>query len=205
MKNIVKFIAGITLVLGMTACTTVETASRASPLSTPVASLPVPQAELFVAPDFSVSEINVTVPHTLTVSEANTMKPIADIVWREEALGNRHTQVRAIVEEGLQSGVAPLAGAQGVILDVQLVEFHAQTPKVRYTFGGQHEVQFLLTVRNAQTGAIITPQRLIDATFKAYGGEAAIVADRAGITQKSRIIERLSAVIEAELKKPYAL
>lgn len=205
MNYIVKLVAGMTIALGMTACTTVETASRAAPLNAPLAGMADAQGSAQFVPDIAVRQINVTVPHTLSVSEANTLKPKADIVWQEEKLGNRYEQVKAIMTESFQEGTAHLSGDQGVILDVVLVEFHAQTPKVRYTFGGKHEVQFMLTVRDANSGEILSPARLVDATFDAYGGDAAIVADREGITQKSRIVEHVKAAVTAELKKPFTL
>ena len=53
--------------------------------------------------DWQVTEITVIVPETLSVSEANSIKPRADIVWREDPLGNRHAQVQAVVQEAMDS------------------------------------------------------------------------------------------------------
>ncbi|RPE71773.1 hypothetical protein EDD53_0901 [Pacificibacter maritimus] len=204
MNKIVKLIALIGVVAGTTACTTVETASRATPINAPLAGVLDTKA-IYIKPDFKVADINVTVPETLTVSEANSYKPRADIVWRGDAYGNRFEQVKAVMETGLQIGAEKLSGEQDVILDVELVEFHAQTEKVRYTFGGKHEIVFALTVRDAKTGATVVPTRKIDATFDGLGGIAAVNAEKAGVTQKVRIIERLAEVISLELQKPYAM
>ena len=40
-------------------------------------------------------------PRSLKVSEANTFKPRADIVWRGEALGDRYQQVEAIFADAM--------------------------------------------------------------------------------------------------------
>ncbi|MBU2867957.1 DUF6778 family protein [Pacificibacter marinus] len=206
MKNVtkcVKMIAAIGLIASAAACTTVETTSRATPIDAPLSGQ-ASAKPIYIQPDFKVSEINVLVPKTLTVSEANTYKPNADIVWRGDAYGNRYDQVQAVMETGLATGAQAFNGAQEVIVDVQLVQFHAQTEKVRYTFGGEHEIIFAMTIRDAQTGATLVPPRFVDATFDALGGIAAVNAEKAGVTQKVRIIERLAEVITTELQQPYA-
>lgn len=206
MKNVVKFakmIAALGLIASAAACTTVETASRATPVDAPLAGTQIAAEPIYIQPDFKVSKINVLVPQTLTVSEANTYRPNADIVWRGDAYGNRYEQVQAVLETGLETGAAAFDGAQEVIVDVQLVQFHAQTEKVRYTFGGKHDIVFAMTIRDAETGATIVPTRLVDATFDALGGIAAVNAEKAGVTQKVRIVERLAEVITTELQQPY--
>ncbi|MGR3344325.1 MAG: DUF6778 family protein, partial [Paracoccaceae bacterium] len=50
------------------------------------------------------------VPETLRVSERNSYKPIADIVWCEDPFGDRHDQVKAIFEEGITRAVASFSG-----------------------------------------------------------------------------------------------
>lgn len=206
MKNvtkIVKMIAAVGLIASTAACTTVETASRALPIDAPLAGAQFSPEPIYIQPDFKVVDINVLVPQSLTVSEANTYKPNADIVWRGDSYGNRYEQVQAVLETGLAAGVQSFDGAQEVVLDVQLVQFHAQTEKVRYTFGGEHEIIFAMTVRDAQTGATVVPLHFVDATFKALGGIAAVNAEKAGVTQKVRIVERLAEVISTELQQPY--
>ncbi|MFT6425353.1 MAG: hypothetical protein ACJAYH_001675 [Celeribacter sp.] len=206
MKNVVKLvkmIAAVGLIASAAACTTVETASRATPVDAPLAGTQISSEPIYIQPDFKVRNINVLVPQTLTVSEANTYKPNSDIVWRGDAYGNRYEQVKAVMETGLKTGADQFNGGQNVIVDVQLIQFHAQTEKVRYTFGGKHEIVFAMTVRDAETGATIVPPRIVDATFDAMGGIAAVNADKAGLTQKVRIVERLAEVITTELQQPY--
>jgi hypothetical protein len=204
LTQLVKMIAAIGMIASAAACTTVETASRATPIDAPLAGMPLLDRSFHVQPDFKVSDINVLVPKTLTVSEANTYKPNADIVWRGDAYGNRYDQVQAVMETGLAAGARTFKGAQEVIVDVQLVQFHAQTEKVRYTFGGKHEIVFAMTIRDAKTGATLVPARMVDATFDAFGGIAAVNSEKAGVTQKVRIVKRLAEVITTELQQPYA-
>jgi hypothetical protein len=37
--------------------------------------------------------------------------------------------------------------------------FHALTERARYTIGGQHEIEFVYSVRHAETGAILSGRR----------------------------------------------
>ncbi|TNE65304.1 MAG: hypothetical protein EP336_12840 [Rhodobacteraceae bacterium] len=203
MKQTFKIAAVLMLAVATSACT-METTSRAVPFELP---LGAGGAEpVMIAPDFRVAKINVSVPDTLTVSEENGIKPRADIVWREDPFGNRYEQVKSVMEAGLNAGAQALDGVRAVVLDVQLVRFHAQTQKVRYSsLPSKHEIEFLLTVRDANTGAVIVPSHMVNATLNALGGNAAVAADRAGITQRMRIGEHLAGVIYGELTKPIAL
>ncbi len=187
-----KLTAALLLGVGLSACASIDTASRNAPLDAPAlrpAALPL-----------DVTEVRVSVPRSLKVSEANRYLPGGDIVWREDAPGDRHAQVGAIVQEALEQGVAGLPeGAVPVVLDVELSKFHALSEKARYTIGGVHAIQFTYTLRDAKTGAALTLPKPVKADFKALGGQAAIEAERRGITQKVRITGHLAEVIRAEL------
>ena len=69
---------------------------------------------------FTVSRINVDVPRSLSVSEANGYYPRADIVWRGDPIGDRHQQIAAIMETGLTAGTQAMAGGMPVVLDVRV-------------------------------------------------------------------------------------
>ncbi len=71
--------------------------------------------------------MRVTVPKSLTVSEAKSLLPTADIVWREDPLGDRHVQVGKIVETAVLRGAQGLKGKRPVIIDVTVTRFHALT------------------------------------------------------------------------------
>lgn len=155
-------------------------------------------------PDAPVSVRNVTVrvPETLTVSEQNRYYPSGDIVWREDPPGDRHAQVKAIVEAGITRGAATLKGAKAVDLDIDVTRFHALTEKARFSIGGVHSITFSVTLKDPNTGKALGPARVVHADLKAYGGQEAIDADAKGLTQKFRITNHLANVIVVELSDP---
>ncbi|MEX0350719.1 MAG: DUF6778 family protein [Paracoccaceae bacterium] len=155
-----------------------------------------------IASPVSVHSVQVRVPRSLKVSERNRYLPFGDIVWREDPIGDRHAQVQKIMQDALMQGVTPLEGPGLVDVEVELVRFHAITEKARYTTGGVHAITFDLTLRDPETGAMVVPQRRIRADLEAYGGQQAINAEALGVTQKARISEHLSDVIQEELTSP---
>lgn len=189
---LVRLIAALMLGLGLSACASVETATRGAPLEAPglqPAAVPL-----------DVREVRVSVPRSLKVSEANRYLPGGDIVWRGDPPGDRHAQVAAILDEGLGRGVSGMpVGAVPVVLDVELTRFHALSEKARYTIGGVHAIQFTYTLRDPATGAALTEPTFVKADFRALGGQKAIAAERQGITQKVRITGHLAHVIREEL------
>lgn len=190
-----KLIAAMMLGLGLSACASVDTATRNAPLETPA---------LRAAPvSLDVQQIRVSVPKSLKASEANRYYPMGDIVWREDAPGDRHAQIKAIFENALSQGVAGMEpGRVPVVLDVEVTRFHALSEKARYTIGGVHSIRFTMTLRNPVTGEAYGAPKAVKADFKAFGGQAAITAEQRGITQKVRITERLASVIQTELGMP---
>ena len=161
--------------------------------------LSVPQQ---ILNQIDVVGINVLVPQTLRVSEANRYYPSGDIVWREDPIGNRHAQVKAIFAAALENGTAAMQGPVPVVLDVRVERFHALTEKARYTVGGVHSIRFSLVIRDAQTGAAMGEPRVVKADLDAFGGQQAILAEARGQTQKVRISAHLAEVIRQELSRP---
>ncbi|MFZ9198075.1 MAG: DUF6778 family protein [Paracoccaceae bacterium] len=151
---------------------------------------------------YDIEAIRIEVPRSLTVSEANTFKPRADIVWRGDMLGDRHAQVTAIFQEAMTLGTAPLQTGLKADLEIEVTRFHALTEKTRYTFGGMHEMRFVLTLRDSATGQVLDGPREIVADIKASGGAAAIAEEQAGRTQRVVTVERLAQVIRQELSAP---
>lgn len=80
-------------------------------------------------PSYRVEKINVIVPKSLLVSEANRYYPSGDIVWREDPPGDRHAQVAAIFEDAMARGAAKVQGDVPIIIDIQVLRFHALTEK----------------------------------------------------------------------------
>jgi len=180
----------------LTACSSVETVTRNAPLATPnVGVTTAPQ----LIRDYSLQSIRFAVPANMTVSEANSYYPIADIVWRGDPLGNRPEQISAIFRSSIAAAGGQLTGATPVTVDVELVRFHSLTERTRYSVGGVHSIKFDLTIRDAATGEVIEATRRIDADLAALGGYAALSADNAGQTQKVRITAHLTNLFLREL------
>lgn len=166
-------------------------------LASACASFDDPATQSVPAPalrDYNVTGLNVTVPDSLVVSEANAYYPGADIVWRGDPLGNRYEQVEAIFDTAFTAGLSGVEGSRDVLVDVEVQRFHALTEKARYTVGGVHSITFFVTVLDEETGTIIEGPRRIKADLNALGGQTALDAERRGETQKVRITQHLTAV-----------
>lgn len=144
-----------------------------------------------------VVDVDVQVPRSLTVSEANTYAPEADIVWRGEPRGDRYAQVDRIITEAATAGVADLRGPRPVRLVVVLDTFHALTERARYGLGhsGVHNIRFGAKIVDARTGADLVPFEPIDADLLAYVGDQAIEAEARGETQRVRIVKHVKGTI----------
>ncbi len=191
-----KFVAFGAFAATLTACSSTDIVSRNAPLETPRVAA---QATSQVLRDYSLEAIRFAVPEDMTVSEANSYYPIADIVWRGDPLGNRPAQITDIFETAIQGAGEGLDGATPIIVDVVLVRFHSLTERTRYSVGGTHSIKFDLTIRDAATGAIIEPTRRINGDFAGLGGYAAMAADNQGQTQKVRITTHLTSLFYQEL------
>jgi hypothetical protein len=153
-------------------------------------------------PLYDVRDVSVIVPSDLRASEANVFYPLADIVWRGEPLGNRHDQVRQIFNEATTTATTPMTRGRPAVVEISVTRFHCVTEKTRYSVGGTHSMHFTLTVRDAQTGAVIDGPRPVVADTKAVGGSRALAEDAAGRTQRVVVLERLVTVLRRELSVP---
>ncbi|MDP4031494.1 MAG: hypothetical protein Q8P60_01340 [Pseudorhodobacter sp.] len=199
--NALRLIAALGFVLGLGACGSMEPASRNSLVDISglsVASKNTAQV-VALAPQYDVAEIRISVPETLKVSEANLFYPVADIVWRGDPRGDRYTQVKAIFDESVAEGTQGMTTGPRVIVEVEVLRFHALTEKTRYTVGGTHSLKFNLTLLDAATGLAIEGPRRVVADIRASGGAKAIAEDQAGRTQRVVIVEHLAQVIRQEL------
>lgn len=191
----IRILAALAIVGGLSACGAMpgDTVTRAAIADAPKRAAPLA---------LKIAAINVAVPETLKVSEANRYYPSGDIVWRGDPMGNRHEQVAAIFRDALATGTSDMTSGVPAILDVEVERFHALTEKARYFTGGVHDINFVITLRDPATGQALTAPRKIQADLKAYGGDDAIAADQRGETQKVRISAHLAKVIHAELTQP---
>ncbi|TMM54431.1 DUF6778 family protein [Sulfitobacter sabulilitoris] len=200
--TILKALAALGFAAIVSACSApVDTASRAAPFVTGAAT-PGDATQASQLPDLRVEKITVSVPRSLKVSEANRYYPSGDIVWREDPMGDRHMQVKAIFETAMQRGTAALEGSTPVTLHVDVMRFHALTEKTRYTVGGIHSLTFAMTLRDARTGAVLVDHKVVKADLQGFGGQMAIDAMARGQTQKVRITGHLANVIRSELQDP---
>jgi hypothetical protein len=148
---------------------------------------------------YNVKRINVVVPRNLVVSEDNSYKPAADIVWHGEAAGNRFAQVEKLTRDGITAGAGAFRAGRAVTVEVQVARFHALTQKTRDSFGGKHELIYALTLRDAATGEVLRDVPRVNATVRAAGGAAAQAEEAVGRTQAVVIREALAASIQKEL------
>lgn len=145
--------------------------------------------------NWRVVSVDVVVPETLSVSNANNLAPDADIVWHGEANGDRRAQVSAIIEEGVTRGASPLRGSVPVHILVVLEEFHAVTPRaLRIAPSAVHNIRYTVRVFDKRNGASLSEPIVVDADLEALTGAASTQALVRGLTQKIRITKHIAAV-----------
>ncbi|MFZ1662886.1 MAG: DUF6778 family protein [Paracoccaceae bacterium] len=150
-----------------------------------------------VSRNWHVVKVDVTVPRTLSVSEEHTYEPKADIVWREDAKGDRYAQVQAIMEDAIKKGASGLHGPRAVTLAVTMSRFHAMTFEAEsISFDvGVHNIDFTAQVFDARTGEALTSPEFIDAAFPAMSGATMAQARAAGQSQRSQIKAHVASTI----------
>lgn len=150
-----------------------------------------------LARDWRLAGVRVSVPETLTVSEAKKLLPNADIVWREDPPGDRHAQVGKIIQTAVQSGAQGLRGPRPVIIEVTVTRFHALTFEAERSANdwGVHNVDFTARVLDAGSGAVLLPATAIRAELPALSGTRMSEARSRGVTQKSMIIGHVSKTV----------
>lgn len=150
-----------------------------------------------VTKGWHVVDVQVDVPQSLTVSEAKSLEPRADIVWREDPPGDRHAQVAAIMENAVRLGAKGLHGPRPVILQLTMSRFHALTfeAETRLSNAGVHNINFLIQVVDAKSGEVLVPPVDIDAALPALSGNQMRAARARGETQKSQITYHVAQTI----------
>lgn len=194
--KLMKLVAIGAFTAALSACSGADYVTRNAPLENQQV---VAQAASQIARDYSLHSIRFAVPADLTVSEANSYYPIADIVWRGDPIGNRAQQISSIFETSIRAAGENLTGSRPVTVDVQLARFHSLTERTRFSVGGVHSIKFDLTIRDAETGQVLESSRRINGDLSALGGRAAVAADFQGQGQKARITAHLTNLIFREL------
>ncbi|NNK77185.1 MAG: hypothetical protein HKP40_00595 [Litoreibacter sp.] len=191
-----SLIAALSAVLtALAACSFVEQPTSDGP---PVAKF-VPVYVGTAAADWTVSSVRIDVPAELTVSEADRYYPLSDIVWRGDPPGDRRQQVATLMQEAVIDGLVHLRGGQDVYMELAVTRFHSVTERARAAIGGVHNIEFNLSVFDAETGLQIVGPLPMDASLNAFGGADAIKADQRGETQKVRIRRHLTEFMRIEL------
>ena len=103
------------------------------------------------------------------------------------------------IENAIEIGARPLEGALPVVVEIEVKRFHALTEKTRYSVGGIHSIEFVMTIRDPLTGAVVRGPREIKADLVGYGGSKALQAEARGLTQKYRITQHLAKVVRDEM------
>ena len=186
----------IGLSLGLAGCAGTDLVTRNATLDGPTFGFAI-----VMASQYDVTGIEIDVPRSLKVSEANLFYPIADIVWRGEPRGDRYAQVQAIFTDAFGMGTEMMRSGPKVIVSAKVKRFHAVTEKSRYTIGGVFNMVYDLTVTSAETGVIIDGPREVKTDVLAAGGSAAIAEEQLGRTQRVVVVEGLRNAIRKELSR----
>ncbi|MCU0903406.1 MAG: hypothetical protein MUE83_05975 [Tabrizicola sp.] len=150
-----------------------------------------------VARSWRLAEVRIDVPRSLVVSEAKTLLPSADIVWREDPMGDRYEQVGKIMQAAVVRGAQGLRGSRPVVISITVTRFHALTYEAELSNSdwGVHNVDFVAQVSDARTGEVLVPATTIRAETPAWSGPRMREARRQGITQKSMISNHVAATV----------
>jgi hypothetical protein len=150
-----------------------------------------------VSSAWRLAEVRVDVPRSLQVSEAKTYLPDADIVWREDPIGDRYAQVDTIMTNAITRGAQGLRGSRPVIIDVKVTRFHALTFEAELNLenDGVHNIDFTAQVVDARSGEVLIPASAIRAELIALSGAEMRAARAKGQTQKSMITNHVARTV----------
>ncbi len=148
-----------------------------------------------ISQNWRVVSVDVVVPETLSISNANNLAPDADIVWHGDPEGDRREQVAQVLEAGILRGSSSLRGGVPVHIVVILEQFHALSPRARRIApSAVHNIRYTIRVFDNRNGGSLTAPVVVDADIEAFVGAQATAANAAGQTQKVRIINHIAAV-----------
>lgn len=149
---------------------------------------------------WSLQDVEIVIPDSMKVwTDPDVRYPTKKaLVWWGDPPGDRKEQVRTLMRDAVRAGALDaLAGDRAVILRIDIIEFHAMTPKARASElpFGVHEIKFDATVIDANTGEVILLEPGMNSDLQAFSGTSAIQAVEVGQTQKVRIQARVASVI----------
>lgn len=154
-----------------------------------------------VSRGWTVSDVRVSVPDSLVVSEEPTIFPKADIVWREDPEGDRKAQIATIIRDAVSEAAAPLHGSRRVRIDITVERFHALTfqAEMQLRNAGVHNIDYTASVVDASSGAVLVGPVAINSDSPAFSGAEAVEARRTGKTQRDVISDAIRKTIEGWL------
>ena len=190
-----KLTTAIVLALSVTACGRIDTATRAAKVDDNTFAQDVQTLQR----NYTIADIVYAVPEDIRVSEGNGYYPNTDVVWRGDPIGNRPAQIGAMFEEAIARNEPALQGDLPVIVELTLIRFHGVTERTRFSVGGVYDIKFDMTIRDALTGFVIEPTRRVHVDLAAPGGIGAILAEQRGQTEKVRVTDFLTIVMNEEL------
>lgn len=152
-----------------------------------------------VTRSYDLQQFSFAAQADLAVSESESYYPAVDIVWRGDPTGPRIAQIGQMFEEAAARNRPALSGDVPVVVEITLVRFHGVTNRTRYSVGGVYNVAFDMTVRDANTGAILEPTRRVIGNLDAPGGERAVQLEESGQTEKVRVTNFLTGLLRAQL------
>lgn len=154
-----------------------------------------------VVQGWNIASVAVAVPDSLTVSDANSLAPNADIVWHGDAPGDRRAQVKAIMTDAARRATAGLRRGTRAQLNITVSEFHGVTPAaIARAPSAVHNISFVAQVVEAGSGKALTPQVPIRADLPALVGSAAYYAAQSGQdTMKARVTAHVAATLKGWL------
>lgn len=193
--KLIKIIATLAIAAGLSACAVTPSANGPATRNAPNEAGLVSADLTAQSVNWNLADVRVRVSSDLRVSEANRYYPVADIVWRGDAYGDRRAQVAKIIDDGMTAGLSHLRGERPVYFDITLTRFHSLTEKARAVTGGVHNIVYTLTVVDAVTGLALHGPIEMKVDLKAYGGDQAFAAERRGLTQKVRIETHLASLM----------
>lgn len=196
-----KLTTAIVLALSVSGCARFDLATRSAKVDTQSLN----QDVLTMQRNYAIADITYSVPEDIRVSEGNGFYPTTDVVWRGDPIGNRPAQIGAIFEEAIARNEPLLQGDLPVIVDLTLIRFHGVTERTRFSVGGVYDIKFDMTIRDALTGFVIEPTRRVHVDLSAPGGIGAILAEQRGQTEKVRVTDFLTIVMNEELTGQVAL
>ena len=190
--NLIKAALVVAMGLTVSGCASMDVATRNAPF------VGAKEQQFYNQP-LAVKNIKVNVSQDLRVSEAEVFYPVADIVWRGDARGDRYAQVGAIFETSAKAATRDFTLGQAANVEIDVLRFHSVTNRARYSTGGNHSITFMLSVVDPATGLELMAPRKIKTDLQAFGGQEAADADARGETQKKRVSAHLTRVIRKEL------